>query len=247
MLRHLFKRLSLSRSVADGYARGSQHYSGSYHGGKARFYFDQRDGRRVYHGLFAFKTRYYKHPIGKIKSTARGVFVDGARDGRWEFTRVDRDTNQKLVVNYSLGKHEGDYFYRSEPQSKFSKRYSSFVSLSVTMRGGRPFGVIEWCSDNETLSGSYDEEGKPHGRWKLESPPGRAKETEHEVWEHGLLVEKYCYDHTQKIRIESRTRLFDFIRSFVYGECMPLETLTDKGAKAWTGDVPTDEKPLSNQ
>lgn len=241
MFKLLFRRIFSSRSDADLYTNGKYRYSGSYLDGKAEYYYEISEDRRVYEGEFRFLRSYYNYPLGKTVDKAKGYFVHDRKDGHWIFSRKNKKVRKKLEIDYSKGLHNGKYVYTSVCRSRSLEVWNGATEISLSMRDGLPVGEIDGRFDDEIFTGYFDDEGRPDGKWMLDMSRTNSCVVEYEVWSHGSLKDSYSVNMSTGAKKESKIRLLEFIMNFIYGECRPMERLVKKGSAIWSGDIKYDK------
>lgn len=216
---------------------GSRRYSGCYLDGKAVYYYDEAGDERIYEGKFCFTRTYYSHQHGKVADSAAGRFRHGMKNGKWIIRRRRRGERRVLVVDYADGIHNGLYSYKSVCRSHSSWFRDDDTWFFVLMRDGLPVGETRGDFGGEIFTGRFDEEGRPDGVWKMDLSGTSACRIDCEVWEHGIRKETYTINSSTGVRSASSCQISAFIISFVYRECLPMETLVEKGSSVWKGNV----------
>ena len=215
--------------------KGRYRYSGRYDGGVAVYYYDDTPDGRVYSGQFWFKRRSYSIPHGKIVETVSGQYSGGLRKGRWTFTHKGGGMHSRLAVDYSEGRHEGKYKYFAVRRHSSTDFVDGISRISFSMSGDRPVGAVKGVFKGEILVGSYDSEGRPDGLWQVDSSKTDSCMIDYEVWEHGICREAYSVDVSTGTKRTDKAHITEFVASFVYRECLPLERLAGIGSGTWKG------------
>lgn len=233
----LLRRISFSRSGADSCTNGQHCYSGYYLNGKAVYYYNLSGDVRVYEGKFMFFRSYYDYPLGRTVEKAEGFFADDKKDGHWVFSQKNKKVHKRLDVDFSEGKQNGTYEYRSVCRSHILGVWSGDTHLSLSMRNGMPVGKIEASFDEDKFVGYIDEDGRPDGKWVYDMSRKKSCVVEYEIWSHGNLKEAYFIDMSTGVKGTSKISLVEFIMNFVYGECRPLENIVKRGSVTWDGNL----------
>ena len=150
-------------------------YSGHFKSGEATYTYYENDEGRVFEGEFCWKGPGLKPGTygynGDVEIT--GNFKNNKRDGLWVYTRTDnkRATGVNILkVNYIDGVPEGKYEYE-ETWGSHTLVHGK-ISLSTSMKNGRPNGSVKIeCPNSYIITGEYTQ-GTRTGVWKKEYPSG---------------------------------------------------------------------------
>lgn len=168
---------------------GHKYFSGSWHGGKAKFYYIPDGESKVLSGNFEYVSRFG----GSRYIRAKGHFVNDLKDGDWTFESRGNSTLMTLDTQFSRGVISGSVeYYREEAAIGFVRQWG----LSFRVSDGRVVGSISGQIDGGEISGACDDEGYPHGEWSLRPGDGDGMVSK-EIWDHGTLVETY-EEHPRK-------------------------------------------------
>lgn len=237
MFRFFLERLG---GFLSGFRRASSgrcRYSGSYLDGHASYYYyTDSTGCRVYEGLFRYTKEVYGYSVGKTLYEVKGNFCKNKRNGRWFFSRKNQHGKRTLCIDYVNGMQSGCYVYKSVECSRGMSHNSRAVLLSLSMRNGKPVGEVSGCFGKCILTAVFDDAGQPDGEWRMDMSASGACRIDHEIWNHGTLVDSYSVDVSTGDRLVRSERIEPFVRSFVYGYCAPLEGLLEKGTDVWHWD-----------
>lgn len=217
---------------------GRYRYSGSYLDGRASYYYDtDSTGCRVYEGPFRYTKEVYDYSVGKTLYEVKGSFCNNKRNGRWSFSRKNQHGKRILYIDYVNGMQSGCYVYKSDECSNGMLHNSGAAYLSLSMRNGKPVGDVSGCFGKCILTAVFDDAGLPDGKWIMDMSASGACRIDHEIWNHGTLVDAYSVDISTGDRLVPSERIEPFVRSFVYGYCAPLEGLLEKGTDVWHWEV----------
>ena len=229
MLDLLIRRLRMSSSAPRGCTNGRRCYSGRYRNGKAVYFYNESDNRRIYCGRFWFRRKNQSPPHGRTVETVSGCFADNRRTGKWHFSKKSHGYRQKLVAEYVSGGRNGAYRYTAVCWQHSLGVTPGLTSMRMTMADNHPAGSIECRIGKEKITGGYDGDGRPDGVWMMDSTKTETYKTFHEKWKHGVCVESYSYDDSTGERIAVRSQLPDIVTSMIMGECRPLESIIKRG------------------
>lgn len=218
---------------------GSKLYAGRYLDGKAHYYYEDSCDSRVYEGSFYYLGKYYYHPYGKTIDYVRGSFLHNSKHGRWKFHHKRRGSNRVLYVDYSEGRHNGLYKFRSTGVHNLK---STNVLLCVEMSDGHLCGAVTGNFSGEILTGRCDEQGRPDGTWMMDLSKTSQCRIDYEIWDHGRLVDAYTVDMSTGDKTHNEGCIQPFLKSFIYYDCLPLERLIDKGSILWRGNFKVEDQ-----
>lgn len=225
-----FKRLAMVMSSSRSCPNGERCYSGKYQDGHAVYFYDDTDEGRIYAGKFWFRRVYYALPKARVTEIACGLFGNGKKEGRWTFTYRGYGVSRKLAAEYSEGHRSGFYNYRSVCRARSLGFTKGVTTLSVTFRNGHIEGTVSCMLNNETLTGSYDSEGRPDGKWTMNAATSHSHRICHETWVHGECMSFDATDVTTGDKTDMKTHLPDILMSIFYNECKPLEAIMKRGS-----------------
>lgn len=225
------RRLIMSFGASGVWPNGGYCYSGIYRDGQAIYYYDNSSDGRIYGGKFWFSRITHDQPKGKIRETARGLFGDGRKQGRWLFTYRTLGLSRSLFVDYTDGRRDGRYIYRSKCSSHSLGFKKGTMTLNVGVSGHCITGAVDYSFAGESITGTFDNEGRPDGLWTLDAAKTRSHKTFNETWEHGVCVSSCVFDVTTGEKTNDKGRLPDIILSVIYNECKPLEHILRKGTR----------------
>lgn len=225
------RRLAMSLGTSQAYPNGSRCYYGQYHDGRAIYFYDDSADGRVYNGRLWFSKQYYNQLNGKVRETARGLYGNGMKQGLWHFNYRAAGISRSLAVEYADGHRAGTYMFCSTCRTHALGFNKGTTLVSVGMYGDRLQGPVSYTFNKESLSGSFDDDGRPDGEWVMDSAKSRSHRTFHETWSHGTCTSSYSFDVTTGEKIKVKGRLPDIVIGVIMSECRPLEHILNKGTK----------------
>lgn len=223
-LRQLF--MSVFPSVQN--PNGKSSYAGRYHDGRAIYFYDNSNGNRVYNGRFWIKRESYSLPLGSSFETAKGCFHNDKKNGKWKFSNKTKGLHKILIADYSDGRYEGLYFYKSVCHSRMFNFMTGTTILRMQMSDGIPVGDVIGNFCGEELSGHYDSNGCPDGLWKMDRTKKGLCYNDYELWEHGVCKESYSIDESTGEKTKNRNQLPNLVMNILYKEGSHFEHLTKK-------------------
>lgn len=234
MLRSLIRRLATPLEALHATAHGSHRYCGRYRDGQADYFYDESDDGRIYNGPFHFSRSYRDYALGKIVETADGQYADGMKDGRWTYSVRAHRVRRTLTVDYAKGRLSGVYIYKSACHSAAATFKTGTNIIRINTENNHPVNAIECTLDGESLTGSYDAEGRPDGTWDLYPDKHNGIKTYHETWENGECTSAYAYDNSVGSKHDTKHFIADLVASIVRRDCTPLERIMTKGSSLLT-------------
>lgn len=207
---------------------GVKCYSGVYAGGKATYHYYEAGGERVYHGRMNYSLTYPDEPYGNGRKTAKGLFSDGKKHGRWKYTNRKHDERAVLTVNYVDGVADGECLLKMVRHSPLSF-HKGKTRLKLSMSGGVPVGVISGMFLHCTMTGNCDACGRPDGLWTLRFLSSESCTVTHEKWSHGVCIEAYEFDNSTGKRCKPKVQITEFLSNFIRQNCHVLTNIMPKG------------------
>lgn len=180
-LLHLLKLLIGLRTQMN--SQSLKIYSGEFMNGRAKYtYKEIPEKGRIYEGFFIY--------------TAKGIHItgnykDNKKNGLW----IYKLNGQSLKVNYAQGMLNGDYTYQN-PEAWFGESKASLHLKMNRIVGAINISGFPYKASYGILSGQYNENGYPEGKWILNTKPYNGIKIYHVIYANGSIIKSFEEDIT---------------------------------------------------
>ena len=206
---------------------GHERFSGTYHGGKATYYYINQNDEQIFDGDFSYKSS-HRVEYGTSNYEIKGTYVNNRKHGKWVYKHTTSNLNTKLTVNYENGHYMGLFIYDETSINLTGDAVKTYLEMTLQRRW--PEGVIRGYLEGRFFSGGVDDRGLPHGEWVLSPEDNDDYEAiETEIWDHGTFVKATKRKNADSGEKETRPRLREMINSILDNDCQRMFNMVRRG------------------